>query len=338
MVKAQVYIYSNPFDGFPKPGDLTIIEEDLRPLLDGEYLAEAHYLSVDPYMRGYAPGFKVGTPLIGGQVALIRESKNPNFPEGKYCFGQFGWRSYTIANGVYDRSTAVNMQYVLPDFKGLSPSLGLGVLGMPGNTAYFGVEEICRPKVGDTVVITGAAGAVGSHVGQIAKLKGCNVIGITGSDDKGKWLCNELKFDSFINYKTQDFKKTLKQIAQDGVDCYFDNVGGEISSIIINQMNSFGKIAVCGSISAYNEKQAKASVIQGPVTLQQLRMEGFLVTRWNNRWGEGINKNLQWVQEGKIKYRETITDGFENMFQAFTDMLKGVNYGKSIVRVKSLIK
>lgn len=276
MVKASVFIYDKPFDGFPKEEDIKLIQEDLKPLKDGEFLAEAAYLSVDPYMRGYAPAFKLGTTFIGGQIAL--------------------------------------------------------------NTAYFGLLEICHPKPGETVVVTGAAGAVGSHVGQIAKIKGCKVIGIAGSDDKGKWLTDELNFDHFINYKTANVKKTLKQIATHGVDCYFDNVGGEVSSIIINQMNRFGRISVCGAISAYNERYPKAGAIQGSFAMKQLKMEGFIVDRWLNRWTEGIDQNINWIQEGKIKYRETVTDGFENMFQAFTDMLKGVNYGKAIVRVKSMIK
>nr|AEE61700.1 unknown [Dendroctonus ponderosae] len=337
MVKAKVYIYANAFDGFPKAGDLEIVEEELKPIKDGEFLAEAEFLSVDPYMRGYAPAFKIGTPIIGGQIALIQESKNPNFPVGKYIFGQFGWRTHTVSNGLPNPKDAMS-QYVLPDFKGLSPSLGLGVLGMPGNTAYFGLLEICHPKQGETVVISGAAGAVGSHVGQIAKLKGCKVIGIAGSDDKGKMLIDDLKFDGFVNYKDKDFRKVLRQATPNGIDCYFDNVGGEISSTVISQMNLFGRISVCGAISAYNEKNPKASVIQGPLTMKQLKMEGFIVTRWYDRWMEGINQNLDWVKEGKIKYRETVTVGFENMFQAFTDMLKGVNYGKAIVRVKSIVK
>ncbi|XP_066139233.1 prostaglandin reductase 1-like [Euwallacea fornicatus] len=340
MVKAKVYIYTNPFDGFPKTGDLTIVEEELRPLKDGEFLAEAEYLSVDPYMRGYAASFKPGTTIIGGQIALIRESKNPNFPVGKYCFGQFGWRTHTISNGLPDTKDNLKMaQYVLPDLKGLPPSLGLGVLGMTGNTAYFGLLEICNPKPGETVAISGAAGAVGSHVGQIAKLKGCKVIGIAGSDDKGKWLTDELKFDHFINYKTQDVRKALREVAAKGIDCYFDNVGGELSSTILHNMNLFGRISVCGAISAYNDKQPpKVTAVQAAVVMKQLKMEGFVVSRWHDKWMEGINHNQQWILDGKIKYRETITDGFENMFQAFTDMLKGVNYGKAIVRVKTLIK
>ncbi|XP_030760143.1 prostaglandin reductase 1-like [Sitophilus oryzae] len=337
MAKAKVFIYEKPFDGFPKEDDLKLVEEDLKPLKNGEFLTEAVFLSVDPYMRGYAPFLKTGTVFLGGQIALIVESKNPNFPAGKYCFGQYGWRSHTISNGIPDPNNILH-EYVLPDFKGLSPSLGLGILGMPGNTAYFGLLEICHPKPGETVVISGAGGAVGNHVGQIAKLKGCKVIGIAGSDEKGSWLTNEMNFDHFINYKTQNVRKTLKEIAPKGVDCYFDNVGGEISSTIVNQMSLFGRISVCGAISAYNDKHPKASALQAAMAIKQLKMEGFIVTRWADKWFEGIDQNLQWIQEGKIKYRETVTEGFENMFRAFTDMLKGVNYGKAIVRAKSIVK
>ncbi|XP_050305338.1 prostaglandin reductase 1-like [Anthonomus grandis grandis] len=340
MVKAKVFVYANRFDGFPKESDIQLVEEELPPLKDGEFLAEAEYLSVDPYMRGYAPALKLGTTFIGGQIAKVIESKNANFPVDKYVFGSFGWRSHTISNASSLSKGRVDIPpHVLPDFKGLSPSLGLGVLGMPGNTAYFGFLELCQPKPGNTVVITGAAGAVGTHVGQIAKLKDCKVIGIAGSDDKGKWLKEELNFDHFINYKTENIRESLKEVAPKGVDCYFDNVGGEISSTILGQMNRFGRISVCGAISAYNDnKPTKASIVQGHMALKELKMEGFIVTRWADRWMEGINQNMQWVQEGKIKYRETITDGFENMFKAFTDMLKGVNYGKAIVRAKALVK
>ncbi|KAG5868538.1 hypothetical protein JTB14_009242 [Gonioctena quinquepunctata] len=285
-------------------------------------------------MRAYAPRIRPGKTFLGSQVAKVLESKNPNFPEGKYVVGDYGWRTHTISTGKAPSNGFLN-DWLIPDNIGdLPPSLALGVLGMPGNSAYFGLLELCEPKPGGTVIVTGAAGAVGSTVGQIAKIKGCRVIGVAGSDEKGKWLVNELGFDHFINYKTDDIKKKLKEFAPKGINCYFDNVGGEISTTIMLYMNKFGRVAVCGAISGYNEKEPpKASLVQNPVAFNQLRMEGFIVTRWLDRWFEGIEQNRKWIVDGKLKYRETVTDGFENMFHAFTDMLRGGNIGKAIVKV-----
>lgn len=204
---------------------------------------------------------------------------------------------------------------------------------MPGNTAYFGFLEICQPKEGETVVVSTAAGAVGSLVGQIAKIKGCRVVGITGSDEKCKWLINDLGFDAAINYKTADLKKELKAAAPKGIDCYFDNVGGEISQNVIEQMNLSGRISVCGAITGYNGQEVSVHAPQKNFVFKQLKMEGFIVHRWANRWMEGVSQMLQWIKDGKIKFLETVTEGFENMPQAFMEMLNGKNTGKAVVKV-----
>ncbi|CAH1101134.1 unnamed protein product [Psylliodes chrysocephalus] len=333
MVIAKVYKYLYKFRGFPKFSDLKLVEEELPEIENGEFLAEAVYLSVDPYMRAYAPNLPIGSTMIGSQVAKITESKNPDYPVGKYVVAHFGWRTHTISKG--KEEGAVFQPLILPDFEGLPISYGIGILGLVGNTAYFGLLDICKPKEGETVVVSGAAGGVGSIVGQIAKIHGCKVIGIAGSDEKGKWLTEELGFDHFINYKTDDVEKALKAAAPNGVDCYFDNVGGDISSTVIYQMNHFGRISVCGSISSYNNiNEAEDILIQFPLVFKQLRMEGFNVSRWaGDRYIEGIKQNLQWIKEGKLKCRETVTNGFENMFDAFTEMLKGKNVGKAVVKV-----
>lgn len=328
MVKARKYILEKIFDGVPKRDDLKLVEEELPPLKDGEFLAEAVYLSVDPYMRSYAPNLPLKSTFIGLQVAKITESKHPKYVVGQHVVGDFGWRTHTISKG------EGNVKLLL-DFQGLPLSLGVGVLGMPGNSAYFGFLEICKPKAGETVVVSGAAGAVGSHVGQIAKIKGCKVIGIAGSEEKGKWLTKELGFDHFINYKTENIEEALKKAAPNGVDCYFDNVGGELSSTVIYQMNEFGRVSICGAIAGYNEKEVlKVTAINMPVLFQQIKIEGFIIwNRWNDVWDEGIKQNLHWIKEGKLKYYETVTNGFENMFDAFVDMLKGGNTGKAVVKV-----
>jgi prostaglandin reductase 1 len=241
-----------------------------------------------------------------------------------------GWRSHTIVDP--KKFSNKHDLYLLPDFGGLPYSLAVGALGMPGNSAYYGFLELCKPKAGETVVVTGAAGAVGSLVGQIAKIKGCKVVGFAGSDEKCKWLEDELGFDKAINYKNGDMAKALKEAAPEGVDCYFDNVGGELSYIIIDQMNQFGRISICGAISSYNGQQIMVPAFQ-TFHRRMLRMEGFMNYRWINEWmEEGMFEVLKWIQEGKIKYRETITEGFENTAKAFIEMMNGKNIGKAVVK------
>ncbi|XP_055297765.1 prostaglandin reductase 1-like isoform X2 [Sitodiplosis mosellana] len=287
-------------------------------------------------MRPYTERIPVGVTMIGGQVAKVIESNDANFPKDSFVYGTFGWRTHKIFNANDGNDNTLIKPYVLPSFGDLPLSLGLGHFGMPGNTAYFGLLDICKPKEDEVVVVSGAAGAVGNLVGQIAKIKGCKVIGIAGSDDKCTWLTKEIGFDHAINYKTEPVHKTLKQYAPDGVDCYFDNVGGELSSIVINQMRDFGRISVCGSISSYNLPYSdwpKVPFLQPAFVFKQLKMEGFLVPRYWNKWFDGLAQLKQWTDEGKLQYRETVTEGFENMPQALIDMLEGKNVGKAVVKV-----
>lgn len=225
---------------------------------------------------------------------------------------------------------------MLPSFGDLPLSLGIGILGMIGITALFGLLDICEPKEGEVVVVSGAAGAVGNLVGQIAKIKRCKVIGITGSKSKCTWLTTEMGFDHAINYKTENVGDMLSKYAPNGIDCYFDNVGGKISSTIILQMREYGRISVCGAISTYNLMVSEwplVRTLQPTFVFKQLKMEGFVVSRYWYKWFDGIAQLKQWTNEGKLKYRETITNGFENMPQAFIDMLQGENFGKAIVTV-----
>uniref|UniRef100_A0A182KAD0 Prostaglandin reductase 1 n=1 Tax=Anopheles christyi TaxID=43041 RepID=A0A182KAD0_9DIPT len=333
MVVAKKWIYAKPFEGLPKDENFRLEEETLPEPGENEFLAEAEFLSVDPYMRPYMASYPAGSVMIGGQVAKVLASRNAQFPVGAYVFGNFGWRTHTLVNP--EKGAADSKPYVLPPFGTHPRSLGLGVLGMPGNTAYFGFLELCQPKEGETVVVSGAAGAVGSVVGQIAKIKGCRVVGIAGSDDKCAWL-RQLGFDATINYRAvgQDgFGAALKEAVPKGVDCYFDNVGGYISEAVLGQMNLYGRISVCGTISNYNEERAKVADPQREFVFKQLRQEGFIVTRWAKRWMEGIVQNLRWIQEGKLSYQETVTEGFGEMPKAFVSMLTGGNTGKAIVKV-----
>lgn len=207
---------------------------------------------------------------------------------------------------------------------------------MSGIAAYFGLLDICSPKEGEVVVVSGAAGGVGSLVGQIAKIKGCKVIGMVGSDDKCDRIKRKFGFDHAINYKNESVAESLKKHAPHGVDIYFDNVGGGLSSIVIHRMREFGRIAVCGSISSYNLAVTNWPKVPSPLPLfisKQLKMQGFIVTQFWDKWFDGIAQLKQWIEEGKIKYRETITNGFENAPQALVDMLEGRNFGKAIVKV-----
>ncbi|NXD13181.1 PTGR1 reductase, partial [Nothocercus nigrocapillus] len=271
---------------------------------------------------------KEGDIMIGAQVARIIESKNPAFVVGSFVVAHAGWRTHFISNGSDLHAFPTTWPESLPR------SLALGPVGMPGLTAYFGLLEVCKIKPGDTVLVNAAAGAVGSVVGQLAKIRGCKVVGSAGSDEKVAYL-KQIGFDEAFNYKTvTSLEEALRKASPDGYDCFFDNVGGEFASVAIHQMKKYGRIAVCGAISLYNDLvPQKGPYIQYPMIFQELHMEGFIVYRWNNRWEEGQKALLKWVLEGKIKYHEQITQGFDNMPAAFIGMLKGENLGKAIVKV-----
>jgi prostaglandin reductase 1 len=332
---ARKFVLKRPFEGLPKISDFELVEEKLSDQLnDGEILAKAEWLTVDPYMRLFATP---GQTMIGGQVARVLKSRNPEYPEGTQIYGNFGWRTLTIYKPVPNGPRNYQTMYKLPDMKGLPASYALGVVGMPGNTGYFGLLEICQPKAGETLVVTAAAGAVGSLVGQIGKIKGCRVIGFAGSDDKVQWL-KQLGFDVAVNYKkVSDLDAVFKEHAPNGIDCYFDNVGNEYTYHVMRNMNEGGRIAACGSISSYNSSDP-SGIPMVPFDYPSLRMrgvrlEGFHVLKWDKRWFEGLNQIRDWIVEGKIKVQETVTEGFENMPQAFIDVLEGRNTGKAVIKV-----
>ncbi|KAG8595259.1 hypothetical protein GDO81_001471 [Engystomops pustulosus] len=329
MVVSKSWTMVKHFDGEPKPEDFKLIEKELPPLQDGEILLESVFLSVDPYMRPYSGRLmKEGDVMIGSQVGRVIESKNSAFPVGVYCVANMGWTTHFISNGKELNPLPSEWPESLPR------SLALGTVGMPGLTAYFGFLEICNPKEGDVVLVNCAAGAVGSIVGQIAKLKGCKVVGSAGSDDKIQFL-KDIGFDEAFNYKkVGSLEEALKKASPEGYDCYFENVGGKFSDAAVPQMKDFGRISVCGVISMYNDAVPPSGpYIQPLILFKQLRMEGFIVTRWKDRFVEGQKQLLQWVLEGKVKYREHITKGFENMPKGFMGMLKGENTGKAIIQV-----
>nr|XP_020029407.1 prostaglandin reductase 1 [Castor canadensis]XP_020029408.1 prostaglandin reductase 1 [Castor canadensis] len=328
MVHAKSWTLKKHFEGPPTSSNFELKTTELPPLKNGEVLLEALFLTVDPYMRIAAKRLKEGDTMMGEQVARVVESKNSAFPTGTVVLTFSGWTTHSISDGKKLEKLSAEWPKTLP------LSLALGTVGMPGLTAYFGLLEVCGVKGGETVLVNAAAGAVGSVVGQIAKLKGCKVVGSAGSDEKVAYL-KKIGFDVAFNYKTvESLEKALKEASPDGYDCYFDNVGGEFTNTVIPQMKTFGRIAVCGAISTYNRTGPPPP---GPppeiIIYQQLRTEGFIVYRWQGEVRQKALKELMtWVLEGKIQYHEHVTEGFENMPAAFMGMLKGENLGKAIMK------
>ncbi len=318
--------------GMPNETDFRLVEEDVAAPHDGQVLVRTLYLSVDPYMRGrisgkksYAAPAEIGETIQGGTVGEALESKDARFAKGDVVTGYWGWQQFAAVDAKDLRKLDPNLAPV---------STALGVLGMPGMTAYFGLLDICKPKAGETVFVSGAGGAVGSIVGQIAKIKGCRVAGTAGSDDKIEWITRELGFDAGFNYKsTDDYTVKIRDVCPQGVDCYFDNVGGKITSGVLHNLNTHGRIAVCGQISQYNKDEAEpAGPVLSMLLVKQARAEGFLVFQFFDRAQEAIGQLAQWIHAGKLKYREQVVEGFENTPRAFIGMLSGENTGKMVVK------
>ncbi|WP_313503054.1 NADP-dependent oxidoreductase [Kaistella carnis] len=319
--------------GKPQLSDFKFVEEEMPVLKEGEILLKTKFVSVDPYLRGrmsdaksYVPPFELQKAMSSGVVAEVLESQNEKFKKGDFVSGMLNWKEFQT-------STGENLLKIDDQIAPLSNYLG--VLGMTGLTAYFGLTEIGKPKKGETLVVSGAAGAVGSIVGQIGKILGCRVIGIAGTDEKVEMLKSKFGFDEAINYKTtENMTKAIAEVCPDGVDVYFDNVGGTISDSVHANINRLGRIIVCGAISAYND----TSVPQGPrvehfLIRKSALMQGFIVGNYADKFPEGMKHLSQWLSEGKLIYSETIVEGFENIPQAFIDLFEGKNKGKMIVKI-----
>ena len=317
----------------PALSDFDIIETALAPLKDGELLLKARYISVDPYMRGrmsdaksYVQAFEVGQPLNGGVIAEVTESRNPEFMPGDFVLGHLQWQEQQV----------VNAEQVKKLDKNEAPlSLYLGMLGMPGLTAYFGLLDIGKPVAGETVVVSGAAGAVGMAVCQIARIKGCKVVGIAGSDEKNAYLRDVLKVDEVINYKVEkNLKAAIARTCPNGVDVYFDNVGGSVSDAVIYNINNKARIVLCGQISLYNSLDLPTGPRLQPVLLKRSAlMQGFIVSNFAPRFGEGIKQLTQWYSEGKLTGKETIVQGFDKLPETFLGLFQGKNTGKLLVEI-----
>lgn len=333
MKNRQFLLAARPV-GEIKDSDFEYREGEATVTGDGQVLVKNLYLSLDPAMRGWMSGnrnsyiapVEIGEVMRGGTVSEVVESRHENFRPGDKVWAMGGWQEYVVLG-------PQGLPMKLPDLP-LPLTNYLSVLGLTGLTAYFGLLEIGAPKEGETVVVSAAAGAVGSVVGQIAKLKGCRVVGTAGSEEKCAWLREELGFDAAINYKTLELGPALREACPKGVDVYFDNVGGEILNTVLGLINVGARVVICGAISGYNATTPQP----GPsnyimLLLKRARMEGFIVRDYAARFPEGMAEMAQWVLAGKIKFREDVVEGLENAPKAIHKLFDGSNEGKLIVKI-----
>ena len=331
MLNKEIQFASRPA-GMPTLDNFKIVDAAVPQLNDGEVFVRTLYISVDPYLRGrmregksYVPPFEIGQVIQSGVIGKVVESRATEFKQGDLVTGMLGWRLYNLAK--------------TPELRKVDPRLApvttaLGVLGMPGLTAYFGLLDIGQPKEGETVVVSGAAGAVGMTVCQVAKIKGARAVGIAGSDEKNKYLREELGVDAAVNYKEADMRKALKEACPQGIDVYFDNVGGEVSDAVLPLLNHGARIVICGQISLYNlDKPDVGPRPQPALLVNSALMKGFIIIDYAGRFAEGVMELAQWLTAGKLKYAETIVEGFENTPNAFIGLFSGENLGKQIVKV-----
>ncbi|NQU69352.1 MAG: NADP-dependent oxidoreductase [Rhodospirillales bacterium] len=328
----QILLTARP-DGLPKITDFKLVTSPVPEPGEGEMLVRTLYLSLDPYMRGrmrdersYASPVALDEVMVGGVVGEVAASRHPDYSVGDMVEGRTGWQDFGLSDGS-------GMRKIDPT---LAPvSTALGILGMPGLTAYFGLREIGRVKSGDTVLVTAASGAVGAVVGQIAKIMGCRVIGIAGGPRKCAYILSELGFDAAIDYKSgADLDTAMATACPDGVDVYFDNVGGAISDVVLDHLARGARVAICGTISQTSLSEPELGPrVQGKLMTAWASMQAFNVFQFTDRHDEGRAQLARWLADGKLKYREDVVDGLENAPAAFIGMLRGENFGKLIVKV-----
>ena len=326
----KVLLKSRP-TGWPTEANFDVLESAIPDAGPGEILLRHHWLSLDPYMRGrmndgksYVPPVALGEVMCGEVVAEVIASNNPRFAIGDSVHGDFGWQLYSVRDGRGLRK----LDPAVP------ASANLSVVGMPGITAWVGLLDIGQPRRGETVVVSGAMGAVGSIVGQIAKIKGCRAVGIAGGADKCRMVVEEMGFDACVDYKSADFRQHLKDATPQGVDVYFDNVGGEILDNVLTRMNTHGRVAVCGLISQYNATEPYGIKAFRSILVNRLKVQGFIIfDHMKERGPIALAELGPLVKEGKLKYRETIAEGIKNAPAAFLGLLRGANVGKQLVRL-----
>jgi NADPH-dependent curcumin reductase CurA len=325
-----VTLISRP-SGWPSESDFELVEADVREPGPGEVLVRVLWTSVDPYQRGrmsearsYARPVQLGEVMTAQSLGEVVTSGDSRYTRGELVVGQLGWQEYAVARGSHLRKVPRALD---------PPTLALHVVGVTGFTAYFGLLDVCEPKPGDTVVVSGAAGAVGQVVGQIAKLMGCRTVGIAGGEEKCSDCSDLYGYDVSIDYKADDLRAAVKEACAHGVDVYFDNVGGEISAEVHRRLNVGARIAICGQISQYNAERPEPSFHPGLLIVYRARMEGFLVSDYAHRFDEAAARLARWVADGQIRWRQDVTDGLENAPSAFLGMLRGENRGKALVKV-----
>ena len=331
----QILLANRPV-GIPKASDFQLNETSIPMPVDGQVLCETLYLSLDPYMRGrmspsksYAKPVEINEVMTGGTVGKVIESRDPNLKAGDIVFGYGGWQDYWVHNGK-------TLKNVDPDIAPISTATG--VLGMPGVTAYTGLLNIGKPKKGETVVVASACGPVGSVVGQIAKFKGARSVGIAGSKEKCKYATDKFQFDHCLNHKSSEFSEELKQVCPEGIDVYFENVGGKVLDSVLPLLNDFARIPVCGIISAYNSTELPSGPnlipsLMRSILVKRLTFRGFIVWDFANQEKEALQQLAKWIKQGKLHYLEDIVDGLENAPEAFIGLFDGKNFGKLVVRV-----
>jgi NADPH-dependent curcumin reductase CurA len=330
MQNRRVLLASRP-TGWVSEANFKVEDAPVPAPAEGQVLVKNLWLSLDPYMRGrmnegksYAAKQELGEVMIGGTVGEVVESRNPKFAKGDQVLGMLGWQQYGLSDG-----KGLNKV----DASRVPLSAYLGVLGMPGVTAWVGLLDICQPKAGETVVVSAASGAVGSVVGQIAKIKGCRAVGIAGGRQKCDYVVKELGFDACVDYKAGALNDDLKAALPNGIDCYFENVGGEILDAALRRMNPFSRIAVCGLISQYNATEPYGVKTVQSILTNRIKVQGFIVSDRMELWPKALADLAGWVASGRIKYRETVTEGLENAPKAFVGLLRGENFGKQLVKL-----
>jgi NADPH-dependent curcumin reductase CurA len=307
-----------------------LVESPVPQVGEGEVLVRNHYLSLDPYMRGrmdegksYATPQPLNEVMVGATVGEVVESRNPKFAVGDKVLGMFGWQLYGKSDGAGLRKL---------DTSKVPLSAYLGCVGMPGVTAWLGLNRIIEPKAGETVVVSAASGAVGSVVGQLAKAKGCRVVGVAGGPEKCRAVTDEFGFDACVDYKAGNLYGDLKAATPDGIDGYFENVGGEVLDAVFRRMNAFGRIAVCGLIAGYDGKPTPVEHFRS-VLINRLKIQGFIVGERPDVWPEALAELEKRVGEGTLRYRETVSQGLESAPEAFMGLLRGRNFGKQLVKL-----
>ncbi len=326
----QVLLASRP-TGWVEEGNFKITESPLPKPGSGQVLVKIRWLSLDPYMRGrmsaaksYAKSVEIGEVMTGGTVGEVVESSLGKFKRGDYVVGSLGWQQYAVSDG--EGLTKVDPELV-------PLSCYLGCVGMPGATAWIGLLEHCQPKAGETVVVSAASGAVGSVVGQLARMQGCRTVGIAGGKAKCDFVVKDLGFDACVDYKAGNLSEDLKAACPDGIDCYFENVGGEVMDTVFRQLNPFSRVALCGLISEYNLTEPYGMKMMRALLVNRVNLRGFIVFDRLDLYARAIGRLGKLVAQGKLKYHETIAEGLENAPAAFVGMLKGTNLGKQLVKV-----